>query len=348
MQKITDINLKDKKVIIRSDFNVGIKNGEITEEIRIIKALETIKHAKEEAECVMLVSHLGRPEGEKKKEFSLIPIKDKLEELLQEKIELVENIDDISLALAKSSNGKILLLENIRYWKQEKEGDEDFAQEIAGNFDVYVNDAFSASHRDHSSITKFPAFCKERAAGILFAKEFENLSNAKESPQKPAVAIIGGAKIKTKLPVIETLEKNYDYILVGGMTANEALDEKISFSEKVLLPKDFSPKGKEEQRLDIGEETVKEFVSKIEEVKTIIWNGPLGMFEADDCSSGTKGVIDAIESNKQAFSLIGGGETLEAVNRFSSLENFDYVSMSGGAMLEFLSGESLPGVEAIK
>jgi phosphoglycerate kinase len=290
---------------------------------------------------------LGRPEGEKKAELSLRPIKNKLEKLLGSEIGLVDDIDDIASALENASGGKIMLLENIRYWKQEKEGDENFARKIAGKFDVYVNDAFSASHRDHTSITKFPVFCKEKAAGILFVKELENLSDIKDSPQKPAVAVIGGAKIKTKLPVIETLEKNYDYILVGGMTANEALDEKLSFSQKVVLPKDFSPESKREQRLDIGKNTVEEFVSKIKEAETIVWNGPLGMFEASDCSYGTKSVIDAIVSNRKAFSLVGGGETLEAINKFSSLQEFDYVSMSGGAMLEFLAGKTLPGLKAL-
>jgi phosphoglycerate kinase len=162
------------------------------------------------------------------------------------------------------------------------------------------------------------------------------------------VAIIGGAKIETKLPVIKNLEENYDFILVGGMTANEALDEEMKFSDKVLLPEDFSPKEKKRERLDIGPKTVERFIDKIDSAQTIIWNGPLGMFEDSDCAMGTKDVLKAIEKNEKAFKLIGGGETLEVVNRFSSFDNFDYVSMSGGAMLEFLAGKDLPGIEALK
>lgn len=349
MKKITDLSLQDKKVLVRCDFNVGLKDGEIVEDIRIQKALETIEYAKSQGvRCIMVVSHLGRPEGEKKKELSLYPVKQRLEELLGSKVGLIDNPEDIQKNLEKAASGEIFLLENIRYWKEEKEGDRAFSSKIAGQFDVYINDAFSASHRAHASIAGFPEFTPEGAAGLLFEKELKNLSKVRFEPSTPAVAIIGGAKIETKLPVIKNLEENYDFILVGGMTANEALDEEMEFSDKVLLPEDFSPKEKKEDRLDVGPATVEKFIDKINSAQTVVWNGPLGMFEDSDCAMGTKKVMEAIEKNKKAFKLVGGGETLEAVNRFSSLDNFDYVSMSGGAMLEFLAGKKLPGIEVLK
>ncbi|MDZ7611775.1 MAG: phosphoglycerate kinase [Candidatus Moranbacteria bacterium] len=349
MKKLKDIELKGKKVLIRCDFNVAMEDGEIVEEIRIEKSLNTIKHALERgAEKVVLVSHLGRPKGQRLPELSLEPIREKLKEFLEMEIGLLDNLDNLDNFLRQNSHNRLALLENIRYWEEEKANNPAFAEKIAGNFDVYVNDAFSASHRAHASIAGFPQHSREKAAGLLFEKEFEELSWAKDNPEKPAAAVIGGAKIDTKLPVIRSLEENYDQVLVGGKVANEALDGKLEFSENVYFPEDFSPADKKEQRLDIGKKTVDVYIEKISKARSIIWNGPMGKFEDDDCQFGTKEIINAIIENTNAYTIIGGGETLEAVNRFSSLDHFDYVSMSGGAMLEFLGGKELPGIEALK
>lgn len=345
MKTIKDIDFAEKKVIIRCGFNVPIKNGEILEDQRIKESLKTINYILEQKpKLLLLIAHLGRPGGKESPGFSLEPVQKKLKELIQREVFLIKNLGELN-NIKEKGDGKIYLLENIRFWAEEKRADDEFAKKIGEGFDVYVNEAFSASHREHSSIVGLPKFAKEKCAGILFENELTQFEKIKNPESHPAIAIIGGAKIATKLPVIKNLEKNYDQILVGGLIANEALDQNLNLGEKVLLPIDFKPD--DESRLDIGPATIKKFKEKIAEAKIIIWNGPLGKFEDEEYSVGTKEIVDAIVSNKTAYKLVGGGESIEAINKFSDFSKFDYVSMSGGAMLEFLTGEELLGIKAL-
>jgi phosphoglycerate kinase len=347
MKNIKEVNLTGKRVILRAEFNVPIKKGKILDDTRIMQSIKTIKYILDQRpKVLLLVSHLGRPEGKFVPDLSLEPVRLKLEKRLNQKIIKIDKLEELDKV--KNDLKGIFLLENIRFWSEEKDGDEDFSRSVAEGFDIYINDCFSASHRTHASLVGFPKFTKEKCAGLLFFEEYEKLCQVRDNPKHPAVMIIGGAKIETKLPVIENVKKIYDFILVGGMIANEALDRKMNLGEKVILPVDFSPKEKIDQRLDIGPATLVSFEDKINAAKTIVWNGPPGKFEDEDAANGTKKVIEAIVQNKEALKVIGGGETLEAVKKFSRFELFDYVSMSGGAMLEFLSGKELPGIKALE
>jgi len=351
MKTIKDVDFGGKKVLLRADYNVPLEKGTILEEQRIVASLKTLEHIlSQRPAAVLIISHLGKPGGQPNPELSLLPVAQKLEELIGFQVELLDDYRKIEQRCQtyKNEAGKICLLENIRFWPEEEAGEEDFAKEIASHFDVFVNDAFSVSHRDHASVTKMPQFVPEKVAGFLFEEELVNLSKIKDNPAHPAVAIIGGAKIQTKLPTIDFLSKKYDFVLVGGMIANEALDEKMNLGENVLLPVDFGPAGRESERVDIGKETIQLFEDKIQDAKTIVWNGPLGKFEEEECAVGTREIIEAIRLNQTAYKVVGGGETIEALKVYGDLSIFNYVSMSGGAMLEFLSGKELPGVTALK
>ena len=352
MKNLEDLDFKNKKVLVRCDFNVPIEEGKIEEDERIVSALETINFLLEQnPKMLLLVSHLGKPKGKFQEEFSLKIVKTKLEEYLKKEIELVSDLEVLEVLKEKKEPGelqKLYLLENIRFWPEEEAGDQDFAKKICAGFDVYVNDAFSVSHRAHASVAIFPQLVREKCAGKLFEKEIGALSKLLSPQNHPAIAIIGGAKIETKLPTIDFLKKVYDAVLVGGKIANEALDQKIDLGENVFLPVDFSPEEEKESRFDIGSKTVETFCEKIVSAKTIIWNGPLGMFEKTEYAAGTEKIARAIGENRTAFKVVGGGETIEAVKKFQSFIDFDYVSMSGGAMLEFLSGQELPGVKALE
>lgn len=347
MKSIKEMEFLGKKIILRAEFNVPVEDEKILDDIRIIQALKTIKYIlKKKPKLLLIVSHLGRPEGEANPVFSLSPVLTRLKELLAIEINKIDKLED--LKEIKNNSDGIFLLENIRFWPEEEAGDEEFSRKIAGGFDVYINDCFSTSHRAHASLAKFPKFTADKCAGLLFREEYEKLSQVRDNPNHPAVMVIGGAKIETKLPVIENVKKNYDFILVGGMIANEALDEKMELDRKILLPVDFAPEDKKDQRLDIGPETVDVFKEKISAAQTIIWNGPMGKFEDEEASFGTKEIMKAIAGKREALQVIGGGETLEAVKKFGSFEDFDYISMSGGAMLEFLAGKELPGIVALE
>jgi len=347
MKNIKGMDISGKRVVLRTEFNAPIKKGKILDDTRIMQSIKTIKYIlDQQPEALLLVSHLGRPEGKFVPDLSLEPVRLKLERELDQKIIKIDELEE--LGKIKNDLKGIFLLENIRFWSEEKAGDEDFSRRVMEGFDIYVNDCFSASHRAHASLVGFPQFAKEKCAGLLFFEEYEKLSQVSDAPEHPAVMIIGGAKIETKLPVIENVKKVYDFVLVGGMIANEALDRSMNLGEKVILPVDFSPKEKIDQRLDIGPATLVSFEEKINAAKTIVWNGPLGKFEDEEAAEGTKKVIEAIVRNKEALKVIGGGETLEAVKKFSRFELFDYVSMSGGAMLEFLSGKEMPGIKALE
>lgn len=351
MNTLKDLELKDKKIVMRAGFDLPLEDGEIVDDARVRAAIRTIKYIREQKpDFFVILNHMGRPEGKIVPELSNRIVAKRLEKLTGVVVEVVETVEELrSLVQAEPcEKEKIYMLENLRFWKEEKEADVEFGKSIGELFDIYVNDAFSVSHRAHASFIRVPEYTKEKCMGLLFEEEYLNLSKVKNEPEHPAVMVIGGAKIATKLPVIENMMRIYDKVLVGGRIANEALDERLDLGEKVLLPTDFNPKGKESERLDIGDETISAYIEEIKNAKTIVWNGPLGKFEDQEASEGTKQICRAIADNEEALQVIGGGETLEAVSRFSEFSHFDYVSMSGGAMLEYLSGKTLPGIEALE
>lgn len=377
-------DLKNKKVLLRVDFNVplgidGVVDG--SEDWRIKAVLPTIEYLIKKKSKIILLTHLGRPEGKIVEEFRIGPVQSRLSDLLG--LPVIKTSDCIGDAVKKiidgMKSGEIVLLENLRFHKEEEENDENFARELASLGDVYVNDAFSASHRAHASVSAITKFLPSYA-GILLEKEVKVLSDAINSPKKPATIIIGGAKAETKLPVIKFLMDKFDHILVGGIVANVILKakgidvgesllggidpkeaEKIDLKNKKLyIPVDavicnskirraeLSSIGKigNEKILDIGPDTEELFMNIIIDSNMIIWNGPMGKFENEKFSSGTKKIAEAVGMSK-GYSIIGGGDTIAALDKFGYLDKVDYVSTGGGAMLEFLSGEKLPGLEAL-
>lgn len=356
MKAIKRTIVKDKKVILNTELNVPLSdNGEILDDARLVAGMETVNYIMDKnPKMLLLVGHIGRPKGQIVPELSTELLIKRMEKLSKRRIVFVEKLEKLQAIIQAEvfDSEAIYLLENIRFWKSEEDNSEQFGKEFGSLFDIYVNDNFSTSHRKHASFVQIPKFTKKAVAGILLGKEVKNLSKVLKRPKKPALAIIGGSKIATKLPVIENLAKKYDKILVGGVVANEVIDDKLftdsdELSKKVLLPVDFSPVEKSDERLDIGPKTVALFKKEILQAKTIIWNGPLGKFEDEEASNGTRNITKFVE-NSDAFKLIGGGETMEAIKIFGSKKNYDYISQSGGAMLKFLAGEKLPGVEALK
>lgn len=343
LKKIQDADLEGKKVLVRVDFNVAMEKGEIKEKFKIEVARETIDYLLKKNCKIALISHLGRPEGKKNPEFSLGRLAATAEKILGVKIKFVDDCigEKVKKALENITGKEILLLENVRFYLVDEENSPEFSKELTEGFDIFINDAFSASHRDHASVTGVAKFLPS-FAGFQLQKEITEMEKIKKDFARPAVAIIGGAKIETKLPVIKFFENIYDYVLVGGKIANEALDQKIDFSEKVVLPVDFV-----DDRLDIGPETVKKFQAIIQKAKTIVWNGPLGKFEEEKYSRGTADIFQSI-LQASAYKVVGGGETLEILEKNHNADKFDFVSTGGGAMLEYLSGGKMPGIEALE
>jgi phosphoglycerate kinase len=349
LRKIQDANLKNKRVLFRADFNVAVENGKVKESFKIKAAKKSIDYLLSQNAKVALISHLGRPEGKVDPEFSLGRIENDIEKILGVELAFIPDCIGDKVKEAMENIGKpslpadVLLLENVRFYPGEEnpESGGEFVKALAENFDVFINDAFSVSHRDQASVTGvakiLPSF-----AGFWMQKEIENLDKVKNNPVRPAVAIIGGAKIETKLPLIKIFEKNYDYVLVGGKVAVEAMDQKMQFSEKVILPVDFA-----QDKMDIGPETIKKFKEVIKNAKTVVWNGPVGKFEEKPYDIGTNEILVAvIESG--AFSLMGGGESVEILEEHKAMDKISFVSTGGGAMLEYLSGAPMPGIDALK
>lgn len=353
LRKIQETDVKNKKVLLRVDFNVAIENGKAKEAFKIAACKESVKYLLEKGAKVALLSHLGRPaavktlagkpDGKVNPEFSLGQIVNEIEAILEIKIRFIDDCvgEKIKAGLDNLKSGEVLLLENVRFYPEEEKNDSGFSQKLADGFDVFVNDAFSVSHRDQASVTGVTKFLPSYA-GLWLQKEIENLDKARNNPEHPAVAIIGGAKIETKLPVISKLAENYDHVLVGGKIANEAKDQNISFSEKVILPVDFAG-----DRLDIGPETIKKFKEIIAFAKTIVWNGPLGKFEEKPYNTGTNEILAAVVESG-AFVLMGGGESVEILEEQDAMEKISFVSTGGGAMLEYMSGKKLPGIKALE
>lgn len=345
LQGIEEADFAHARVLVRVDFNVELdKLAEVQEHFRLDIVKKTIDHiATFPGVKIALLTHFGRPEGKDEK-FSVGQIAAAVERSLGRKVVFVPDCigEAVEAALADLPEDAVLLLENVRFYPGEESNDPAFAAALAQPFSMFVNEAFSVCHRAHASVVGVPKLLPS-SAGLRMLQEVAKLDQVRFSPKHPAIAVIGGAKIETKLPLIREFEKIYDAILVGGKIANEAIDEKIVFSEKVLLPQDFdSP-----LRLDIGPNTVAYYTQIIKMAKTIVWNGPMGKFEEKPYDIGTEAILHAILES-EAFVVIGGGESLAVLEKADVMNKISFVSSGGGAMLEYLGGMKLPGLEALE
>lgn len=390
MLYVKDLDVQGKKIFLRVDFNVPLdKERNIRDDTRIKAALPTLNHLLKHGAKVVVASHLGRPKGEFKPEFGTQPVAERLAELIHQEVLLAPDVvgHEVETMKTQLKEDQVLLLENLRFYPGEKENDPAFAQQLAQDIDYYVNDAFGACHRTHASIVGIPQHVQKSAAGFLVAKEVEYLSKAVLSPQKPYVAILGGAKVSDKIPVIESLLHKADNILIGGAMAYtffsaqgfgvgrslvekdkkdlalSLLDKAKSIGVNFLLPQDhiaaaaIDP-GAEERiiqefpippdlmALDIGPQTIEKYKDVITTAKTIFWNGPMGVFEIDQFGNGTEEVAKAV-ANTEAISIIGGGDSVAAVLKFGVSEKISHISTGGGASLEYIANETLPGLEAL-
>lgn len=386
---VKDIDLKNKKVLVRCDFNVPMdENRNITDNRRIVAALPTIKYLLEQNCKVVLCSHLGRPKGEFKLEFSLKPVAKELSKLLGKEVIMAEDVigEDAKNKAENLKNGEVLLLENVRFHREETDNDPEFAKKLASFGEVFVNDAFGTAHRAHAStegVTKYlPA-----VSGFLIEKELKFLGEALENPERPFVAILGGSKVSDKIGVIENLLEKVDTLIIGGGMAytffkaqgysvgdslceEDKCDLALEIMEKAkekkvkfLLPidnkigKEFKPDTESKtvksteipdgwEGLDIGEETIKLYREELQNAKTIVWNGPLGVFEFDQFAVGTNEIAKAL-GDIDAIKIIGGGDSAAAVEKAGLADKMTHISTGGGASLEFLEGKKLPGIEAL-
>lgn len=345
LRNINEADFKDARVLVRVDFNVELDQvAEVQEHFRLDIVKKTVDHIASFAGVkIALLTHFGRPKG-KDDQYSVRQIAFAVERSLGRSVVFVPDCigEAVEAALADMPTDAVLLLENVRFYPEEEADDEAFARALATPFSAFVNEAFSVCHRSHASIVSAPKFFPAYA-GFRLLEEIKKLDHIRFEPKHPAIAIIGGAKIETKLPLIREFEKTYDAILVGGKVANEAIDNAIVFSEKVLLPQDFdSP-----LRLDIGPNTVAYYTQIIKIAKTIVWNGPMGKFEEKPYDTGTGAILHALLES-EAFVVIGGGESLAVLEKEGVMNKIGFVSSGGGAMLEYLGGKELPGLEALK
>jgi phosphoglycerate kinase len=382
---MSDLDLKGKRVFIREDFNVPLKNGVITSNLRIKAALPTIKQALKAGAKVMLASHLGRPtEGGYEEAFSLAPVARELSKLLKIEVPLISRwIDGVNM-----DNHDVVLLENVRFHHGETDNNVELAKKMAALCDVYVMDAFATSHRVESSTCGMIKHAKEACAGPLLLSELDALSKIIEKPARPVVAIVGGSKVSTKLALLDSLVKKVDALIIGGGIANTFLAaegytvgkslyepdlideaERITVEAKkrnaeLPLPTDVvvaermseevegyvrlvSQIDDNEKVFDIGPDTVKAFIAIIKKAKTILWNGPIGAFEIKEFSHGTEDIANAIAASK-AFKVAGGGDTLAAIEAYKIADKIDYISTGGGAFLSVLEGKPLPAIIALE
>lgn len=347
IRSIESVDFTGKKVLLRVDFNVELdKKQDVQEQFKLEASKKTLAHILSYPGAkVALLTHFGRPDGVRNPSFSLQPVVDDAERALGLKVRFHEDCigDGVAAALDALPEGEVLLLENVRFYPGEESDDPEFAKRLAVPFDIYVNEAFSVCHRAQASVSAvtdiLPSF-----AGFRLAEEVHKLEEVRMNPARPAVAVIGGAKIETKLPLIREFERLYDAVLVGGRIANEALDEKIEFSDKVLLPRDFQGG---DARLDIGPMTTAMFIEIIGKAKTIVWNGPMGKFEEKPYDAGTGAILHAMLAS-EANVVIGGGESLVIIEEAGLMHKIGFVSTGGGAMLEYLSGDRLPGLVALE
>ncbi|WP_350344204.1 phosphoglycerate kinase [Proteinivorax tanatarense] len=390
MNKLTlkDVNLEGKKVFVRMDFNVPIKDGKITDETRIKGALPTIKYLLEHKARIILASHLGRPKGEVKPELSLQVVANRISELIGKEVQMAPEVvgDKVSEMARSLQNGEIMMLENVRFLPGEEKNDDKLAKGFASLADIFVNDAFGTAHRAHASTAGIAKHI-QAVAGFLIEKELKMLGEAVNNPKRPLVAIIGGAKVSDKIGVIENLIEKVDTLIIGGGMANtflaakgfemgESLVEKdkielaktlieqgINKNVEIMLPSDLLvaekfdndsptqvvpsnqvPKGW--MALDIGTKAAKEFGEVIQSAKTVVWNGPMGVFEMNNFAKGTFGIAELL-AQSNGISIVGGGDSAAAVEKAGLAEKMTHISTGGGASLEFLEGKTLPGVEAL-
>lgn len=379
--KMTDLDLSGKRVLIREDLNVPVKDGQVTSDARIRASLPTIELALKAGAKVMVMSHLGRPtEGEYAEEFSLAPVAEYISKLLERPVPLVKDWLDGGFDVAE---GELVLLENVRFNAGEKKNNEALSKQMAALCDVYVMDAFGTAHRAQASTHGVAQFAPVACAGPLLAGELEALAQALETPAKPLTAIVGGSKVSTKLTVLEALSDKVDQLIVGGGIANtflaaagkpvgkslyeedlipqaKALMEKVNVPvpTDVVVAKEFAEDAEaviksaddvaeDDMILDIGPESAKVLAELLKDAGTIIWNGPVGVFEFDQFGEGTKTLSMAIADNK-GFSIAGGGDTLAAVDKYDIAEQVSYISTGGGAFLEFVEGKKLPAVAVLE
>ncbi|TXH04267.1 MAG: phosphoglycerate kinase [Candidatus Moraniibacteriota bacterium] len=346
LRELASLEVMRKKVLVRVDFNVELRDvAHIQEGYKLEVAKKTIDTLFQSgAKQIALLTHFGRPKKPFDPAFSTAQIESEVARVLEREVKFVPACigDEVVTALETLPSQAVLLLENVRFYPGEEANDPVFAKALAAPFDCYVNEAFGVSHRAHASVTTVPTLLPS-AAGLYLFEELLRLDALKTSPDRPAVAIIGGAKIETKLPLIQAFQEIYDCVLVGGKIANEAIDQGLTFNEKVLLPRDFdSP-----QRLDIGPMTAAYFAQIIKKAKTIVWNGPMGKFEEKPYDIGTNLVLAAILES-EANVVIGGGESLAVLEQAGVFHKIGFVSSGGGAMLEYLSGKTLPGIEVLR
>ena len=386
---VKDIDLKGKKVLVRCDFNVPMdEQKNITDNTRIVAALPTIKYLLENNCAIILCSHLGRPKGEFKPEFSLQPVAKELSKLLDKEIIMAKDVigEDATSKASNLKQGEILLLENVRFHREETDNDAEFSKKLAGLAEVYVNDAFGAAHRAHASTAGVAAYLPA-VSGFLIEKELKFLGNAISNPERPFVAILGGAKVSDKIGVIDSLLEKVDTLMIGGGMAytffkaqgygvgdsiceldkldlaTELMAKAKEKGVKFMLPvdtkigKEFKPDTEsktvkyteipaEWEGFDIGAETIKIFAEEIRKAKTVIWNGPLGLFEFDQFAIGTNEIAKVL-SEIDAKTIIGGGDSAAAVKKAGLENKMTHISTGGGASLEFLEGKKLPGIECL-
>lgn len=375
-------SIRGKKIFHRVDFNVPIKNGKVKDDFKILNALPTIRYLLRYKCKIILASHLGRPKGKKNLDYTLEPVAKRLSQLLDKKVKFVEDCQGLQVGseIARMKEGDIILLENIRFYKEELENNIKFAKELASFCDIYVNDSFGVDHRKQASVSAIKQFLPAYA-GFLVESEVEKLGKILK-PKKPMVVIIGGAKIKTKLPLIKNLYGKTHRFLIGGILANnflkamnfevgESIIDKESvkiakkiMGEKIILPVDFvvgnakkenvralsaNKIGEKDIIYDIGPETIKLYSKYLNSAQTIVWNGPMGMYENKNFQYGTLSIarVVASKSRGKAYGVVGGGETVDALKMTKMQENVDWISTGGGAMLSFLGREKMPGLSKI-
>ena len=388
---VKDVDVKGKKVIVRCDFNVPMEGGEITDDRRIRAALPTVRYLTAEGAAVILVSHLGRPKGKADMKYSLAPVADRLSRLLGKEVIFASSPavvdDEVREKAAQLKPGEVMMLENVRFRKEETDNDPEFARELAALADIFVNDAFGTAHRAHASTAGIAAYLPA-VSGFLIEKEIRFLGEAVENPQRPLLAIMGGAKVGDKIPVIENLLKKVDVLMIGGGMAYtffkamgleigtsildeesvglaaELLQKAKSAGVEMLLPLDvvcadeFKNDAKtlvcareemptDMMGMDIGPKTIELYAAKIKTAGTVVWNGPMGVFEMDNFAKGTCEIAKAL-SRCEAITVIGGGDSAAAVEKFGLADKMTHISTGGGASLEFLEGKELPGVAVLE
>jgi phosphoglycerate kinase len=390
MAKLTieQLPLAGKRVFVRADLNVPLDGATVTDDTRVQAVLPTLRYATDGGASIVLASHLGRPKGGPDAKYSLAPVSERLGELLGRRVPLAPDcVGDATRAMAQALKpGEILLLENLRFHPEEEKNDDAFARQLAELADCYVDDAFAAAHRAHASIDAITRHLRPAAAGLLMQRELQALGRILEAPERPLVALLGGAKVSDKVALVEHLISKVDALVIGGgmaftflralghtvgrslvepdriETARRAIDAARRRGVQLALPVDAvvadgldSPSGRavairqipdQQMGLDLGPRTIERFAAVLATAKTIVWNGPMGVFEKPPFAAGTVAIARAV-AGAAAFSVIGGGDTIAAVNAAGVADQIGYISTAGGAFLEFLEGRTLPGVEAL-